>query len=526
MPVINVAAGHNAYIPPNTIPGSMHVYVVGPGYAAYSAQVGNGPNWQYMRPAGDTERIPVNNQDVTVGNRGPSRIQLLYVTATSTYPTGRTELAVLDRTKESGTLVGDSAQDAMKKLTAQYYNAVVAGCQLSEKNFQLYQSHLPLGKTSQDLWKIFDVIPPLSVNQYFNPGRFNIFSQNYGGVINHLNPQNGDKFQSAMGDYYAMWVNYLKTDPKIPAGGILALFRNWAELHMPPDKAQLCITLYQQLAQDTIVVAVQHWIDMQTASSNPGVAAFDQTMDDLLHALEGAEPQAFALNSETESSDISHTWAQAEVGGVLDFFWGGGSSSYSKWTEQITTSGVTVKFGFDKLVTFAAGPLYQPSDDPILSGYTPWYVGKALSIGYHHNDNTVWQHGAPTWADTFGPDGDLQRFCAALVVVDGITVKTESSASIATGEQEKFKTAISGGFFPFFEASGSGGWEHETTFNDNGSFTIESSCPTGNPQVLGVIVSDISSAFSASSMAVAHKIAQAGPARHQPAQKAFAKPAK
>ncbi len=517
MPVINVTPGNAIYIPPNTIPGSVHVYVMGPGpYARYTVQVGNGPNWNYMRPSGDTETIPVHNQDVTVGNAGPCTIQVLYVTAGKVYPTGKTELAVLEgQSAAAGALVGNSAEEAMKTLTAQWYNAIVNGCGLNPMNFQLYQAHLPLGQLSEDLWEIFDAVPPLSITQYYNPAQLNVLSQNYGGVVNHLNPQNGDKFQTAMGDYYSQWTAYLKTNPKIPDGGMLALFQTWAQMNMPPDQAQQCYTLYAQIAADPIVVAVQKWINMQTATSHPGIAAYNKTIEDLRHALEGGEPQSFGMNSETESSDISHTWANAEVGGLLDFFWGGGDTQYEKWTESITESGVNFTVTFDKLVTFAAGPLYQPSTDPILSQYTPWYYGKALSIGYHHNDNTVWQHGAPTWADTFGPAGDLQRCCVALIVVDGISVKTESSVSIAKSEQESFKTAIAGGFFPFFEAEGSGGWTHTTTFNDNGSFSISSTCPQGNPQILGVLVSDIASIFSVASLPAGTSVPAAAP-RRQP----------
>jgi hypothetical protein len=493
MPVINVDAGHNAYLPPNTIPGSLYIYVVGPQNAAYQVQVGAGPNWNYNRPAGDTERENINNQAVTVSNQGPSRIQLLHMGGAGVYPAGLTEFAALEGTP------GSSAQQAMQTLTAQYYNAVVNGTGVSENNFQLYQAHLPLGNLSEDLWHIFDAVPPLSITQYYNPAQYNIFSLDYGGVVNHLNPQNSDDFQNKMADYYPKWTNYLKTNPQIPKDGILELFKNWSELNMPPDLAQACYTLYEEVSQGTIPQAVQSWLDMQNASSNPKVAAYDQTIEDLRSALESGQPQGFTLNSQTESSDISHTWAKTQVGGLLDWFWGGGDASYTKWTEQITTAGVTIQVNFAKLVTFVAGPLFEPSQDPILSDYTPWYNSEALSLAYHTNDNILWQHGAPTWADTFGPNGNMQRVCSALVVVDGIDMEISSQAGIAKGDWEQFQSAIEGGFFPFFEASGSGGWTHSTTFDDNGNFSITSKCAQGNPQVLGVLVSNISDTFSTSS---------------------------
>ncbi len=487
--VVNVPAGGNANIPANTIPGTMHVYVVGPANAAYSVQVGNGPNWNYNRPAGDTESVHVNNAAVSVGNIGPSRIQLLYVTANDELLAPK---AFVSRVKGSDS----SAQQAMKTLTAQYYNAVINGCGLDPNQFQLFQAHLPLGNLSEDLWHIFDSVPPKSITQYYNPSQFNIFSQDYGGVINHLNPQNSDKFQAKMADYYPQWRNYLKTNPKMPKGGILQLFKNWSALNMPPGLANDCYVLYEEISQSTITQAVQSWISMQTSASNPKIAAYDKTIEDLRSALQAAQPQNFVLDSSTESSDISHSWAKTEAGGLLDWFWGGGDASYSKWTSQITSAGVTMKVSFDRLVNFPAGPLYEPSENTLLSAYTPWFNSEALSIAYHNNNNDVWQHGAPTWAGTFGTSGNMQRVCTALIVVDGITLNVSSEASIASGDYESFKTAVSGGFFPFFEASGSGGWTHSTTFDDNGSFKITSKCATGNPQVLGVLVGDITTRFS------------------------------
>ncbi len=82
-----------------------------------------------------------------------------------------------------------AAQDAMKALTAQFYNATAAGCKLDPSRFQLFQAHTPLGTTSRDLWNIFDSIPPQSISTCYDPSRLNRFSQTYGAVVAHLNPQ-------------------------------------------------------------------------------------------------------------------------------------------------------------------------------------------------------------------------------------------------------------------------------------------------------------------------------------------------
>lgn len=391
-----------------------------------------------------------------------------------------------------------SAQDAMKTLTAQYYNAVVTGCGLDPNTFQLIQAHMPLGTLSEDLWNIFDAVPPLSVTGLYNPSQRNLFSQDYGGVIAHLNPPGSEDFQAAMGDYYPQWATYLKTNPTIPDGGMLALFSNWAQLNIPdPSQAQKCITLYQQVSLNAISLAVEAWDNMLKGDLNPGIPAYSQTYGDLKNALSAGQPQSFTLDSSTASADLSHTWAKAETSGIFDFFWGGASANYEKWTSKISTAGVTINVAFSKLVLFPAGPLAKPSKDPILSGYAPWYNSEALNIAYKNNNNEVWQHGVPTWNGTFGPDGNLKRFCSALVIVDGITVTEKSTATIAKSDQQSFEAAIGGGFFPFFEASGSGGWSQSTSFEDDGSFSINSECSVGNPQILGVIVNPIAKVFEA-----------------------------
>lgn len=391
-----------------------------------------------------------------------------------------------------------AAQDAMKTLTAQFYNATVAGCKLDESNFQLFQAHTPLGSSSRDLWSIFDSVPPQSVSTYYDPSRINRVSQTYGAVVGHLNPQGSDAFQKAMGDSYAKWADYLASEPDIPDGGMLALFKKWAQLHIPdPTKARKCTTLYQQVALDPIALAVEAYARMLSGGDNPGVPAYDQSYDDLQNALAGGQPQHFALDSDTASSDISSSWAKAEVSGLFDFFYGGGSASYEKWTADIAEAGLSISVDFAKLVTFAAGPLATPSDDPNISDYTPWFNSEALAIAYKNNNNLVWQHGAPTWTGVFGPEGTLKRFCSALIVVDGITVTQTSSVNIATAEHLAFQTAAEAGVFPFFKAQGSGGWTHDVSFTDGGGMGITSESPEGNPQILGAIVTPIKNIFGA-----------------------------
>lgn len=382
-------------------------------------------------------------------------------------------------------------KDVMNTLTAQWYNAVVAGCKLDPSTFQLVQGNVPVGTTSESIWNCLDVVPPLSVNNFFNPSQNNVFSSDYGGVINNLKPQNSDQFQKVLGDYYSQWENYLHSTPSptMPTGGILALFKNWAEINLDPNTAQSAYTAYQEVAQGVVPTAVSMWI--AAGGSEGGTKAYNATYEQLSQQLLNASGASFKLDTSTSSSDISHTWASGEAGFIYDFFEVGGDGSYNDLSVNIITSGLKIEVDFSKVVTFSAGPLAKVSTDVILGKYIPWYSPEALSLAYHHKDNTVWQNAAPTWEDTFGSSGNMKRVAVALVVVDGINIKATSEKAVSDEDKKQVQTAVEGGFFPFFETETSEGWSHDVTFDDEGVMTLSSSCMAGNPQILGVIVDDI-----------------------------------
>jgi hypothetical protein len=389
-----------------------------------------------------------------------------------------------------------AAQKAMETLTAQWYNAVVTGCGLDPATFQLAQGFPMLGTDSPHLWAIFDAIPPASASHYWNPAQVNSFASTYGGVINNLVPQNANSFQTAMGDYYALWMHYLATGPALPAdgSGVIGLFDQWQQMNMPPDQGQSALTAWQQVAQGVVPVAVQMWLDAGGARGM--LKAYNQTYQNLTAMLTPSTPgKAFSMNSATESSDVSHSWAQGEAGGFYDFFEGGASGSWDKLTKQVAQAGVEIEASFKHLVTFTAGPLAQPATDPILSQYKPWYSSEALSLAFHHDDNFVWKTTPPSWDDTFGPAGNLRFQTTGLVIVSGVTVTVTSAASFSQSDQESVKTATQFGFFPFFEAEASGGWSHDFEFSDSGAMTVTSTVPEGVFVVLGALVTPIASSF-------------------------------
>jgi len=384
-------------------------------------------------------------------------------------------------------------QNAMETLTEQWYNAIVTGLSLSPNNFQLFQGTESTGATSDWIWNILDAIPPKSINNYYNPSQTNNFSQDYQAVIAQLKPNTDNSFQMCMGDYYAGWLTYLQSD-KCPDSiftspdDMSAGFKKWAMINAP-SQMNCSSSLIQSFYNDVVTIANTMFANAQ----NSGKAfAYNTTIAALTDALQSAPAKSFVMDSKTASSDVSHTWASGGTSVIYDIFSFGGGASYDKLSSKATSAGLNVSASFKHVTTLPGGPLAKVSTDPILSQYTPWYNSAALSRAYATRDNTVWKNGSPSWDTTFGSNGNMQRAANAIVVVDGIDITITSSTSYSTSEQQTIKAQASVGFWPFFRASGSGGSSTTVTFSDSGAMTVKISSPAGNPQLLGVLVSDIS----------------------------------
>lgn len=402
-------------------------------------------------------------------------------------------------------MVADSSlQQAMDTLTAQWYNAVITGCGLDASQFQLVQGSTFLGTTTEKVWNIFDSVPPLSISQKYNPSQFNSFSSNYGAVIPNLLAPGGLQFQNDMGDFYTQWTSYLKKTPPTFTGPLatwpqqlLSYFASWAMINLSPDQAQRCITDMQEVSNNPVSVANAMWAAMENAATNPGVRAYTGTIADVKTDITQGTGKSVQMDSSTASSDTSSSWAGGSVEGWDDFFGGEASASYSQWSQQLATAGVTVNTQYQKLATVSMGPLNEPDGtDPVLSNFVPWYNSAALNVGFQTKDNTVWKPGAhPDWNDTFGTNGNMLYVATALIVVDGIQSTITSTATFSAADHEEFRQAASGGFWPFVDASEGSGWTHDAQFNDQGQVTVTSTCPAGNPTILGVLVTPISKAL-------------------------------
>lgn len=384
-----------------------------------------------------------------------------------------------------------SINQAMDTLTQQWYNAMVTGLGLSNAQFQLYQGPNTMVTTSQQMWNLFNAVPPTSVNNYYDPNQSNNFSMDYGLILSALKANSDSDFQSCMGDYYSMWLTYFQNNPPTTwdAAGVANVFNKWAMIYAPGQAG--CVTALTKVFINPINIA-----NTMFASANQKYA-WNQTIDALKLALASGAAKSFTFDSLTQSSDVSHTWAKGGTNVFFDIFSFGGGANYDKLSSKATTAGVKMTASFTKVTTFAAGPLAQADpNNPILSQYSPWYNSAALAQAYTINNNTVWNPQSPiNWDAAFGSSGFLQRMASAIVVADGISITMTSSATYDSSEQQTITAAASAGIWPFFRANGSGGSQTTVTFNDKGQFTSNTTLALGNPQILGVIQSPMSQIF-------------------------------
>ncbi|MCS3532942.1 hypothetical protein [Chryseobacterium sp. JUb7] len=398
----------------------------------------------------------------------------------------------MSQLQETTLTEAQAVQDAMQTLTQQWYNALVTGLSLSPNNFQLYQGTQPVGTTSEWLWKILDAIPPKSINNSYDPTQSNNFSQNYQAVIANLKPITDNSFQACMGDYYSNWLNYIQSD-KCPSNifdspdAMTAAFKKWAFIYAP-SQMDCSASLIQSFYNDVVTIANNMFASAQKAGKG---YAYNTTIADLNSAIQSAPAKSFGMSSDTESRDVSHTWAEGSTSVLFDIFSFGGGASYDSLSEQATSAGVSIDAKFQHVLTLPGAPLAKTSTDPILGQYTPWYNSAAFSRAFGTQDNTVWKNGVPSWATTFGPNGNMQRAATALVIVDGIDITMTSNTSYSSSDQEVIRARASAGFWPFFSANGSGGSETSVSFSDSGAMTVHITSPAGNPQLLGVLVSNM-----------------------------------
>jgi len=370
------------------------------------------------------------------------------------------------------------ASTTFQDLQNGFYNAFTLGLGFPAGSpFQILQPSTPLlpgPQADPTLWAYFNNIPPFSLTQNYIASGGNQFFSDYKGMLSALQGTPNTFQQDIGSEAYAAWVQYLPTISPTPAVSQLPqIFFSWAIVFFPAVANVGASDLAQMLLDP--ITAAQMGILAYPSGKQP-----DWTLgyDALRTQLSAAPSRAFALSSSTMDSNVSKSWTQGSNSGFFGLW--GGSSSTSKESAQFAASGVSVAAAFDHVMTFQASP-------------GPWYSSSAMATAFNHQGGAPWNPKSPiNWQNTFGSDGNMQRFAVNLIVADGMSVQVTSLATFSLDTQEIIKNSSGAGLWPFYSQGSSSGSSTTTSFNQQGNMTVTITSVPGVPVVLGVSVLPVS----------------------------------
>lgn len=370
------------------------------------------------------------------------------------------------------------ATDVFKTLQDGWYNGLVSGLGLDDGTFQVVQPNPPIVAQSGNtvLWSYFNNIPPFSLTQHYTASGGNQFYSDYRALMSALEPSSNVNPEKVIGKAtYKKWVSYvtsLATPP--PITSYPTLFRNWALLN-DPGKANAGASAYAQVLLDPILSAqTVLLLSYSDAAGNPKNPDWSLDYSDLTTQLKSAPTQAFNFDSSSANSNVSKSWTS---GGNSGFFglWGGSSSS-SSVSKQFASSKVTVSASMAHVLQFSASP-------------GNWYSSGAMGLAFANKKGNPWSSSSSiNWDNTFGSNGNMQRFAANLIAVAGMKIKVVSEASYSTSEQTEIHNNSHAGLWPFYSSGGGSSSSNSVSFNQSGQMVVVINTSPTVPTVIGMNV--------------------------------------
>ncbi|MFY0532573.1 hypothetical protein [Nannocystis pusilla] len=112
-----------------------------------------------------------------------------------------------------------------------------------------------------------------------------------------------------------------------------------------------------------------------------------------------------------------------------------------------------------------------------------------MSLAYNNQSGPPWASDNPIhWGNTFGSNGNMQRFLSTLVIVQDMNVTVTSQATYSESEQQTIRSQSSAGMWPFYTQSSSSGSDTNVGFNSQGNMTVTITSQPGVAVVVGCIV--------------------------------------
>lgn len=359
-------------------------------------------------------------------------------------------------------------------LQAGLYNALLQGLPgSSASSFQLVQPSPPLlGGTDADrsLWQFFDNLPPYSLSANLILSGGNQFLANYSAVTSALRGQ-PNEFAQVVGEECATaFYNVLK-NAGVPATGNQPLqFRNWALASSTYAKVAVSgATALQKALLDPVFAAQVRVLPYQPVGTLP--ADFVPGYASMMMQLMAAPGSSFTVPVDGWRTNVAGSWTGGQSQATFGLW--GGSSSSSPASQKFAAGGVCAQVSFDNVLRFAAAP-------------GGWFNGKAFGLAFAHPDVPPWVAGSQiTWASTFGPQGNMQRFLSELFVVNGMRITIQSLATWDAEEQLLIQQNRSNGLWPVYYG---GDGSAPTVSFDGGQMAFETASDTGVAIVIGCSV--------------------------------------
>jgi hypothetical protein len=296
---------------------------------------------------------------------------------------------------------------------------------------------------------------------------------------------------------FKKWQHYILNLTTPPTMNQLpTLFRNWAMIYAP-SVANIGSSDYAAILLDPIATAQNELTLIYTdANGLPLNFNWSLTYNDMIAQLGSSPSRQFTFDSATMNSNVASSWTK---GSNLGFFglWGG-SSATSAISQQFAASHVKIAASFDHVLVLANVPGH-------------WYYSSAMGLAFANKTGNPWSpQSSINWNNTFGNNGNMQRFAANLIIASGMSVSVTSDASFSTLDQQTITSGGHAGFWPFYAGSSGSSSTNTATFNEKGQMTITTSSIKGMPVILGLNVLPVSqfvghSAAAAASMYAASR---------------------
>lgn len=356
-------------------------------------------------------------------------------------------------------------------LQAGFYNALSQGLGFSPNDpFQVIQPSPPLvgGDTAdQDVWAYLNDIPPHSLTLNTSLSGGNQFLSDYQAVMSALLAA-PNTFESTVGAQCSQAYHAALKNGDVKPGAMN--FRNWA-LYNGTCSA-VAVSGASALAAamlDPVFAAQMNVTPYKPAGVDP--VEFSQGFSKLKQLLKVAPSRSFSVAASNWNTDVSNTWSQGSDSGFFGLW--GGSSSQSTLSEKFASSGVALQASFNNVLIFAPTP-------------GAWYTSSALGLAFNNPGKAPWDPAKPiNWTNTFGPTGNMQRFMANIVVVSGMTILVNSSATYSSVEQTEIRNNSSNGMWPFYSSGSSGGSSTNVSFGASGNMIVKITSKPGIPVVIG-----------------------------------------